>query len=90
MPDTTQQPQPILPGRYEILIKEQIDDKWLAWFDEFTVTRTENGETLLTGSIPDQAALHGLLAKIRDLNLTLVSVNQIEPTRKNNPKENAK
>jgi hypothetical protein len=78
MPDTTQQPQPILPGRYEILIKEQIDDKWLAWFDEFIITRTESGETLLTGSIPDQSALHGLLAKIRDLNLTLISVNRIE------------
>jgi hypothetical protein len=78
MPDTTQQPQPILPGRYEILIKEQIDDKWLAWFDEFIITLTESGETLLTGSIPDQSALHGLLAKIRDLNLTLISVNRIE------------
>lgn len=69
------------PGHYEIRVKEPIDDKWLPWFDEFMVTRTESGESLLTGSIPDQAALHGLLAKIRDLNLTLISVNQIEPKK---------
>lgn len=79
----------IQPGRYEIRIKEPIADKWLPWFDEFTVTRAESGETLLAGSIPDQSALHGLLAKIRDLNLTLISVNQIE-TKKDNPKEGAK
>lgn len=66
------------PCRYEILIKEPIGEKWLAWFDEFSLTRTENGETLLTGSIADQAALHGLLAKIRDLNLTLISVNCVK------------
>lgn len=78
----------IQPGRYEIRIKEPLADKWLPWFDEFAVTRTESGETLLTGSIPDQAALHGVLAKIRDLNITLISVNQIEP-KKDSPKENA-
>jgi len=48
-------------------------------FDGFTVTQTASGETLLTGPVVDQSALHGLLAKIRDLNLTLISVNQIEP-----------
>lgn len=78
MPDSMTQIPPHQPGLYEIIIKEQIGDKWLAWFDEYSVTCTESGETLLTGSIPDQAALHGLLAKIRDLNLTLISVNQIE------------
>jgi hypothetical protein len=71
-------PASIVPGWYEIRIKEQIGDKSLAWFEEFTVTQTASGETLLTGSIPDQSALHGLLAKIRDLNLTLISVNRIE------------
>lgn len=78
MTDSVAQPHPILPGRYEIRIKEQIDEKWLVWFDEFTITRTESGETLLTGPLSDQASLHGLLAKIRDLNLTLISVNRIE------------
>jgi membrane protease YdiL (CAAX protease family) len=68
-----------MPGWYEIRIKEEIGEKWLAWFDEFTVTRTESGETLLTGPIADQSALHGLLAKIRDLNLTLLTVNLIQP-----------
>ncbi|MCK6583368.1 MAG: hypothetical protein L6Q49_09760 [Anaerolineales bacterium] len=69
------------PGYYVIRVKEPIADKWLSWFDEFTVMRTESGETLLTGLISDQAALHGLLAKIRDLNLTLISVNRIEPKK---------
>lgn len=67
------------PGWYEIRIRESIEDKWLSWFDEFIITHTDSGETLLTGSISDQSALHGLLARIRDLNLTLVSVNQIIP-----------
>lgn len=66
------------PGRYEIRIREQIDDKWLSWFDEYTITPTESGDTLLIGSISDQSALHGLLAKIRDLNLTIISINRIE------------
>lgn len=89
MTDSVSQSQPVLPGCYEIRIREPIDDKWLPWFDEFAITRTEGGETLLTGSVPDQSALYGLLAKIRDLNLTLISVNQIEP-KKDNPKERSK
>jgi hypothetical protein len=65
------------PGNYEICIKESINDRWLEWFGEFTITRTKSGKTLLTGPIADQSALHGLLARIRDLNLTLISVNQV-------------
>lgn len=71
----------IKAGYYEIRIKEPIADKWLAWFDEFSITRTDCGETLLTGPIADQSALHGMLAKIRDLNLTLISVNRTEPKK---------
>ena len=67
-----------MSGCYEIRIKETIGKKSLAWFEEFTITQTASGETLLTGSIADQSALHGLLAKVRDLNLTLISVNRIE------------
>ena len=78
MPDPASQAPSVQPGRYEIRIKEQIDDRWLSWFDEYIITRTENGETLLTGPIVDQSALHGLLAKIRDLNLTLLTVNLIQ------------
>ena len=66
------------PGYYEICIKEPISDRWLEWFGEFNITQTTSGEILLTGPIADQSALHGLLAKIRDLNLTLISVNRIE------------
>lgn len=79
MPDAMKDSLPLQPGRYEIRIKEQIGEKWLAWFDEFAITHAERGETLLTGAITDQAALHGLLARIRDLNLTLISVNKIMP-----------
>ena len=70
------------PGYYEICIKEPISDRWLEWFGEFTISQTTADETMLTGSIADQSALHGLLAKIRDLNLTLISVNRIERRQK--------
>jgi hypothetical protein len=63
---------------YEIRIKEEIREKSLTWFEEFAITRTTSGETLLAGRIADQSALHGLLAKIRDLNLTLISVNRMD------------
>ena len=59
---------------YQIRLKEQLDSHWSAWFGGLTVTTEENGETLLTGEVVDQAALHGLLSKIRDLQLTLISV----------------
>lgn len=72
----------IQPTHYAILIKDQMTPSLLGLFDGFTVTRTASGETLLTGPVVDQSDLHGLLAKIRDLNLTLISVNQIEPKEK--------
>lgn len=59
---------------YQIRLKEQLDSYWSAWFGGLTVTTEANGETLLTGEVVDQAALHGLLSKIRDLQLTLISV----------------
>ena len=62
------------PGLYEIRIKGHLDDKWADWFDGLTITRADNGETLLTGSVLDQAALHGLLRKVRDLGMPLLSV----------------
>ena len=64
---------------YEIRIKEGINPRWSGWFEEFNVQRLGNGQTMLSGPIVDQAALHGLLGKIRDLNLTLLSVTQIQP-----------
>lgn len=63
---------------YEIRIKGRIDKRWAAWFDGLTVTNTEDGETVLVGPVIDQTALHGLLAKVRDLNLPLLSVRRIK------------
>ena len=59
---------------YHIRIKEQIDQCWSSWLGGLTVIKGENGETILEGEVVDQAALHGLLSKIRDLQLTLISL----------------
>jgi hypothetical protein len=59
---------------YEIRVRWRLDARWSAWFEGLTLTPLENGETLLAGPIRDQAALHGILAKIRDLGLPLLSV----------------
>jgi hypothetical protein len=67
------------PGNYEIRIKGQLDDQWSDWFEGLTITLEEDGNTLLTGPVVDQAALHGLLKKVRDLGLPLVSVSPLEP-----------
>ncbi len=66
------------PGLYEIRIKGHLDDKWADWFDGLTITRADNGETLLSGPVVDQAALHGVLRKVRDLGLPLLSVMCVE------------
>jgi len=66
------------PGSYEIRIKGHLDGKWAAWFDGLSITLEEDGDTLLTSPVIDQAALHGLLKKVRDLGLPLVSVNPLE------------
>jgi hypothetical protein len=76
------------PGVYEIRLKGHLDAKWADWFDGLTITRADNGETLLTGPLVDQAALHGVLRKVRDLGLPLVSVNQIDPKQANGPDGN--
>ena len=62
---------------YQIRVKEQLDQHWSAWFDGLALTTEANGETVLTGEVVDQAALHGLLSKVRDLQLTLLSVYSI-------------
>ncbi len=61
---------------YEIKIKGHLDPYWTEWFEGLTLTYLEEDATLLSGSLPDQAALHGLLERIRDLNLTLISVSR--------------
>jgi hypothetical protein len=65
-------------GVYQIRVKGNLDEKWSDWFDGFTITPQASDETLLTGLVADQCALHGLLAKIRDLGLPLLSVQQVE------------
>ena len=65
------------PLIYQIRFKSHLDSNWTDWFEGLTVTLEANGDTLLTGPVVDQAALHGLLKKVRDLGVTLVSVNQI-------------
>jgi len=57
-----------------ITVKGQLDQRWSEWFDGLTITHLENGESVLTGHLPDQAALHGVLTKVRDLGLILVAV----------------
>ncbi len=64
---------------YQIRLKGHLGPQWTDWFEGLTITLEENGDTLLTGPVIDQAALHGLLKKIRDLGMPLVSVSPIEP-----------
>jgi hypothetical protein len=67
---------------YQIRIKGLLDRQWTDWFGGMTISQTEDGDTLLTGPIEDQAALHGLLRKVRDLGMPLVSVESSEPDRR--------
>ena len=76
------------PRTYEIRIKGHLDDKWADWFEGLTITQVDNGETLLRGAVVDQSALHGLLRKVGDLGLPLVSVNQIDPKQANGADDN--
>src|SRR5215210_680365 len=73
------------PGHYEIRIKGYLDDRWADWFEGLTITRENNGETLLTGQVADQAALHGLLRKVRDLGLPLISVTRVQTDQIDGP-----
>jgi len=63
---------------YQIRILDHLSDSWSSWFDGMTIRRAENGETVITGELPDQTALHGVLAIIRDLGLTLVEVKCLD------------
>ena len=67
------------PGRYEIRLKGHLDSRWTAWFDGLTLTHDSDGTTVIHGLVADQAALHGLLQKVRDLGLPLVSGTQVQP-----------
>lgn len=64
---------------YQITVKGQLSADWCAWFDGMTITQDAAGATLITGPVADQAALHGLLRKVRDLGLTLLALSSSEP-----------
>jgi len=68
---------------YKIVVKGQLDSEWAEWFDGLTITPTTSGETILTGPLADQTALHGVLIKIRDLGLPLLSLMRVEPDGEN-------
>jgi hypothetical protein len=74
----TSQPNLSQPVIYQIRIIGHLDSQWTEWFEGLTIKLEENGDTLLTGPVIDQAALHGLLKKVRDLGLPLVSVVPIQ------------
>ena len=62
---------------YEIRVRGHLGSEWSSWFDELEISNVEHGEAVLVGQIPDQAALHGVLTRIRDLGLPLLSLNRI-------------
>jgi hypothetical protein len=71
---------------YEIRLKGHLDDRWAEWFGGLTIRLEEDGDTILSGPVADQAALHGLLKKVRDLGLPLLSVNLVQINRTNSKK----
>lgn len=70
---------------YQIRIKAHLNGSWSEWFEGLSITPEEDGTTVLTGPVADQPALHGLLVRIRDLGLPLLSVNRIEPDLEETP-----
>ncbi len=71
--------RPVVPTVYTLRVDGRLDDHWSPWFDNLSLTRDSDGTTSLSGPVCDQAQLHGLLMKIRDLGLTLISVHVIDP-----------
>lgn len=71
--------QPQEPGWYEIRLRGRLDPRWSVWFDGMNVTTATDGTTVLCGPVVDQAALHGLLARLRDLGLPLISLTRVAP-----------
>lgn len=78
--------EPNVPQIYQIRLEGHLGRQWTEWFDGLTITLADNGDTVLTGPVVDQAALHGLLKKVRDLGLPLRSVNCLESGH-TNPQE---
>jgi hypothetical protein len=74
--------RPAHPGqRYEVRVRGHLDVRWTAWFDGLLLTNDDDGTTAITGVLVDQAALHGLLQKLRDVAIPLISLTQLPPHR---------
>ncbi len=73
------------PMVYQIRIKGHLSHQWIDWFEGLTITLEDNGDTLLTGAVIDQAALHGLLKKVRDFGMPLISVDPVKSTLVDEP-----
>jgi hypothetical protein len=71
------------PSIYQIRIRGHLSPQWADWFEGLTITLEDDGNTLLTGTVIDQAALHGLLKKVRDLATPLLSINNVNPNQAN-------
>jgi hypothetical protein len=82
---STPKTNPPQPNIYQNRIKGHLSDQWTGWFKGLTITLEENGDTLLTGPVPDQAALFGLLRRVRDLGMQLISINCAEPGKPDKP-----
>ena len=82
-PNRSRTPQEVAttsaPVRYQITVEGVLDGRWSAWFDGLRVTSDASGRTTIAGTVTDQSALHGLLAKVRDLGLPLIAVDRLEP-----------
>jgi hypothetical protein len=76
---------PSAPMVYQIRVTGQLGSEWTDWFEGLSITREDNGETLLSGPVADQAALYGLLRKVRDVGLPLLSVTRIKPGQTDAP-----
>jgi len=81
---------PNQPTVYQIRIKGHLGPQWTEWFGDLSITLEDNGDTQLTGPVVDQAALHGLLRKVRDLGMPLISAIRINPPRRMTPTSNNK
>ncbi|MEW5956916.1 MAG: hypothetical protein AB1801_04275 [Chloroflexota bacterium] len=79
MTHPVQQPDP--PAIYEIRLKGYLSSDWSPWFDDMVITHDDENNTLLTGPVVDQAALHGLLDKVRDLGIPLLGVRNLPPKK---------
>ena len=82
--DPSPGPNPGQPTVYQIRVKGHLDDRWADWREGLSVTREESGDTVLTVPVLDQAALHGLLRKLRDVGVPLVSINPVGPGQTGN------